>query len=155
MELNFSVNGRKVTVATEPETSLLRVVRDGLGLLGTKEGCSEGECGACTVLVEGKPVDSCIYAAIAVEGRSITTVEGLAATEVGRIVQHAFIEAGGIQCGFCTPGFVVTVTALLEQYSAPDDDEIKDALSGNICRCTGYSQIIDAVRLAMNTKEAS
>ena len=155
LELSFTINARPATVDIEPEMTLLSVIRDSLGLIGTKDGCNEGECGACTVLIDGKPVDSCIYAALAVHGRTVTTVEGLAASEVGRAVQSALLESGGIQCGFCTPGFVVTLSALLEDDPSPDEDEVKYALAGNICRCTGYSQILDAVALAINGKGIS
>lgn len=155
LELSFTINARPAMVDIEPEMTLLSVIRDSLGLIGTKDGCNEGECGACTVLIDGKPVDSCIYAALAVDGRTVTTVEGLAASEVGRAVQSALVESGGIQCGFCTPGFVVTLSALLEDDPSPDEDEVKHALAGNICRCTGYSQILDAVALAINGKGIS
>ena len=144
-ELSFTVNGRAVTTEVDGAATLLEVVRDHLGLIGTKEGCNEGECGACSVLIDGKPVDSCIYPAVSVEGRSVVTVEGVSSTETGRAVQEAFLDTGGIQCGFCTPGFVVTITALLEHDPAPDEDDVRVALAGNICRCTGYSQILDAV----------
>ncbi|MGD9762811.1 MAG: (2Fe-2S)-binding protein [Candidatus Binatia bacterium] len=149
MEVSFTVNGRKVSVEADPAEPLLGVLRDGLNLIGTKEGCNEGECGACTVLVDGMPVDSCIYAAAAAAGRSVETVEGLWATDVGQAIQRSFVAAGGVQCGFCTPGFVVTLTALLRETARPTEDEVRHALAGNICRCTGYSQILDAVTTAV------
>ena len=154
MEVSFTVNGRSVTVEAEPAEPLLDVLRDRLHLNGTKEGCNEGECGACTVLIDGVPVDSCIYAVAATEGRAVETVEGLWATKVGQAVQRSFVDAGGVQCGFCTPGFVVTLTALLRATARPTEDEVRNALSGNICRCTGYSQILDAVATAV-TEEGS
>jgi aerobic-type carbon monoxide dehydrogenase small subunit (CoxS/CutS family) len=155
LSLSFTVNGRPVATEIATAATLLSVLRDQLALTGTKEGCDEGECGACTVLIDGKPVHSCIYAALSVEGRSVQTVEGIEAGPIGRAVQDAFIEAGGIQCGFCTPGFVVTLTALLEQDRSVAEDDVRMALAGNICRCTGYSQILDAVVLAAIGKEMS
>jgi aerobic carbon-monoxide dehydrogenase small subunit len=124
----------------------LSVIRDRLGLTGTKEGCVEGECGACTVLVDGRPVDSCIYAAHAASGRTVTTIEGIGgAGDLVTPLQDALVRTGGVQCGFCTPGFVMTLTALLHENPAPTESETRMALAGNLCRCTGYSQIIDAV----------
>ena len=132
-----------------PDETLLHVLRERLALTGTKEGCDEGECGACTVLINGRPVDSCIMAALAVDECEVTTVEGLADRH-GDLspVQHAFVQTGAVQCGFCTPGFLVVLTAMLESNPYPGEHEIREALSGNICRCTGYGQIIDAVLLA-------
>lgn len=146
MNLQLNVNGRANELDVEPEATLLHVLREQLQLTGTKEGCVEGECGACTVLIDGRPVDSCLYAAHAAEGREVTTIEGVG----GRLgsmspLQEAIVNAGGVQCGFCTPGFVMTITALLEESPSPTTDEIKKALSGNICRCTGYTQIIKAI----------
>ena len=145
MELTFTVNGRQAKVDCDPAETLLGVLRDRLRLTGTKEGCNEGECGACTVLVDGMPLDSCIYAAAAAGGRQVETVEGLAADDLGRDLQAAFVAAGGVQCGFCTPGFVTTLVAVLRENDAPSEEEVRTALAGNICRCTGYSQILDAV----------
>jgi aerobic carbon-monoxide dehydrogenase small subunit len=144
--LDTTVNGRRRQVEIDPGDTLLGVLRDRLHLRGAKNGCSEGECGACTVLLDGSPVDSCIYPAAATEGRRITTVEGL--TEPGAELtplQRAFVEAGAVQCGFCTPGFLMTLTALLADKPNPTPAEIRTAISGNICRCTGYRQIIEAV----------
>ncbi len=155
MQVSFRVNGREVTVEADPAEPLLGVLRDRLHLTGTKEGCNEGECGACTVLIDGLPVDSCIYAAAAAQGRTVETVEGLWDSPVGRAVQRSFVAAGGVQCGFCTPGFVVTLAALLRSAPKPSDDEVRNALAGNICRCTGYSQILDAVAGAATEREAS
>jgi carbon-monoxide dehydrogenase small subunit len=145
MILALTVNGRRASVDAPPGATLLEVLRDELGLTGTKEGCSEGECGACTVLIDGRPVDSCLYAAHAAADRSVTTVEGVGRPDAPSDVQAAMVKAGAVQCGFCTPGFVMTVTALLNDNPHPTEDEVRVALAGNICRCTGYSQIVDAV----------
>lgn len=146
MRLIFNLNGRTQDVDVPADATLLEVLRDRLGLAGTKEGCVEGECGACTVLIDGRPLDSCIYAAHAASGRTVTTVEGLGgAGDLVTPLQDAMVRTGAIQCGFCTPGFVMTLTALLDENPAPTEPEIRTALAGNICRCTGYSQIIDAV----------
>lgn len=145
MELKLELNGSPRSVAVEPTTTLLSVIRDTLGLLGTKEGCNEGECGSCTALVDGVPVDTCLYPAMAADGAAVVTVEGVADHGRGADVQASMLECGGVQCGFCTPGVVMTLTALLEANPTPDDDEIRESLAGNICRCTGYSQIVDAV----------
>lgn len=146
MELRVSVNGDRKVVQVTPHTTLLDVLRDDLLLTGTKRGCDEGECGACTVLVDGQAVDSCIVAALSVNGSRIETVEGLgsAGGELDRL-QRGFVEAGAVQCGFCTPGFLMTLTTFIRENPTPTDDEIRNAIAGNICRCTGYSQIVDAV----------
>lgn len=144
MQLTLNVNGRTRSLEATPAATLLDVLRDELGLIGTKEGCVEGECGACTVLVDGRPVDSCIFAAHSVGAREVTTIEGVGAVEATPL-QQAMIKAGAVQCGFCTPGFVMTLTALLAENPSPDEKTIRRSLAGNICRCTGYSQIVDAV----------
>lgn len=146
--LTMTVNDEQVDVAVAPNVTLQDVLRDDLGLTGVKEGCSEGACGACTVLMDGVPVRSCLTPALEAEGASILTVEGLA--KEGRLhpVQQAFVDKGAVQCGFCTPGMVLSSKALLDGNSDPTDDEIKDALAGNFCRCTGYTKILDAVRHA-------
>jgi aerobic carbon-monoxide dehydrogenase small subunit len=146
MRLIINVNGRTHEIDAPAGATLLSVIRDRLGLTGTKEGCVEGECGACTVLVDGRPVDSCIYAAHAASGRTVTTIEGIGgAGDLVTPLQDALVRTGGVQCGFCTPGFVMTLTALLHENPAPTESETRMALAGNLCRCTGYSQIIDAV----------
>jgi carbon-monoxide dehydrogenase small subunit len=148
-EFSMTVNGRTVTVEVAADETLLHVLRDELLLTGAKEGCDEGECGACTVLVDGKPVDSCIYPAPAAAGRTVTTIEGLVGFDESLTpIQQAFVDGFAVQCGFCTPGFVMTLTALIEENPKPTDGDIRDALSGNLCRCTGYSTIIDAVLTA-------
>ena len=147
--LRLKVNGRNCSLETPVETSLARVLRDGLGLLATKEGCGAGTCGSCTVLVDGKAMKSCIVLAASVQGRDIVTVEGLSSPgHPMHPVQQAFVEAGAIQCGFCTPGFVMSTYALLLANPDPTDEEIKKGLSGNLCRCTGYETILAAVKHA-------
>jgi aerobic-type carbon monoxide dehydrogenase small subunit (CoxS/CutS family) len=144
--IELTVNGGPRSADIAADESLLCLLRDHMELRGAKDGCSEGECGACTVLLDGQPVDSCIYPAAAAAGRTVTTVEGLQAPD-GRLsaLQRAFIASGAVQCGYCTPGFLMTLTALLAQNPHPSEDEIRDAISGNICRCTGYQHIIEAV----------
>ena len=143
--LTATVNGREERIEVEPLEKLMDTLRNRLHLRGTKEGCREGECGACTVLVEGMPVYSCIYAAMQAEGRRIETIEGLD-DALTRSIQDAIVDCGGVQCGYCTPGFVVMITALLRRYPDADEALVREALSGNICRCTGYAQIVDAVQ---------
>lgn len=147
--LSFRVNGREVTVEADGSETLLAVLRERLRLTGTKEGCAEGECGACTVLVDGVPADSCILAAHAVAGSDVLTVEGLADAH-GALgpLQQAFVDNFSVQCGFCTPGFLMTLTALIADDPLPDETRIREAVSGNLCRCTGYSSIVDAVMAA-------
>ena len=149
MELRFVVNGEARSLDVPPYATLLGVLRDELRLTGAKEGCNEGECGACTVLMDGKAVDSCLVMAHAAAGSDIRTVEGLSGpTGTLSTLQRAFVQAGGVQCGFCTPGFLITLTALLEENPSPTEDEIRLAVAGNICRCTGYTQIVEAVQKA-------
>ncbi len=149
MELTLVVNGRTRIVTAAPDETLLHVLRETLHLTGTKQGCDEGECGACTVLVDGRPVDSCIFPAHAAAGSEVLTVEGLAGPD-GRLsrIQQGFVDNFAVQCGFCTPGFLMTLTALLAEHPEPDPDQIRAALSGNLCRCTGYTAIVDAVMAA-------
>ncbi len=142
--ITATVNGRVETFEVAGLESLMDVLRDKLHLSGTKEGCREGECGACTVLLDGKPINSCAYIARAAAGCEIETIEGLRDALSLRIKQ-AIVEASGIQCGYCTPGIVVMLSALLRRIETPDEALIREALSGNICRCTGYAQIVDAV----------
>jgi aerobic carbon-monoxide dehydrogenase small subunit len=153
MLLTLTVNGRLQELDVDPDETLLNVIRERLQLLGTKEGCLEGECGACTVLINGGPIDSCIVAALAVNGSQVTTIEGVGLRDGGLSpLQEAMLRAGGVQCGFCTPGFVMTLTALLAETPQPTEYEIRMAIAGNICRCTGYSQIVNAVLDSVGVK---
>jgi carbon-monoxide dehydrogenase small subunit len=149
IKITFQLNGKKTEAEVMPETVLVDLLRDGLGLKGTKVGCREGECGCCTVLLEGSPVNSCLLPAVKAAGRSITTIEGLT-TENSKLhpIQRAFVEEGAVQCGFCTPGMIMNAKALLEQNPHPTEEEIKQALSGVLCRCTGYHKIVKAVKTA-------
>jgi carbon-monoxide dehydrogenase small subunit len=141
----LSVNGISYPVELDRGTSLLNAVRDVVGLTGSKEGCDDSECGACMMLLDGKPVNSCSYLALQAEGREVTTVEGLASGATLSPLQVAFLEQGGVQCGFCTPGMLVSATALLAANPHPTEDEVRIGLSGNLCRCTGYDGIVKAV----------
>ncbi|MER3428178.1 MAG: (2Fe-2S)-binding protein [Pyrinomonas sp.] len=147
------VNGEERAVVTAPNRTLLNVLREELGLTGTKQGCDDGDCGACTVLVDGTPVLSCIMLAAQCAGRDVTTIEGLARQARLDRVQEAFWHEGGMQCGFCTPGMIMSSYALLQRNPHPTDDEIRQALSNNLCRCTGYTKIIAAVRRAAEFPE--
>ena len=142
------VNGTDYPVELDPHATLLKAVREELGLTGSKEGCDDSECGACMMLLDGEPVNACSYLALQAEGREVTTVEGLAGDEDVGPLQRAFLQQGGAQCGFCTPGMLVSATALLRHNPHPTDEEIRIGLSGNLCRCTGYRGIVRAVRQA-------
>jgi aerobic-type carbon monoxide dehydrogenase small subunit (CoxS/CutS family) len=144
----LTVNGTSYPVELDPQVSLLNAVRDELGLTGSKEGCDDSECGACMMLLDGKPVNSCSYLALQAEGREVTTVEGLAGDDEVGPLQRAFLQQFGVQCGFCTPGMLISATALLRANPDPTDEEIRIGLSGNLCRCTGYDGIVKAVKLA-------
>jgi carbon-monoxide dehydrogenase small subunit len=148
ISLHLRVNGSDYRVDVAPGAYLLDVLRDELGLLGTKEACAEGECGACTVLMSGMAVDSCILFAAQAEGHEITSVEGLAAGGEVNALQRAFAELGAVQCGFCTPGFLMAATELLARIPRPSEAEIRAGLAGNLCRCTGYANIVSAVQAA-------
>jgi aerobic-type carbon monoxide dehydrogenase small subunit (CoxS/CutS family) len=143
--LALTVNGVPFEIAADPGRTLLSVIRGELGLTGTKEGCDDSECGACMVLVDGRPVNSCSYLALQVEGREVTTVEGLAGAGGPSALQRALVEAGGVQCGFCTSGMLVSAQALLAERPDPSEEEVRLALAGNLCRCTGYQKIVQAV----------
>jgi carbon-monoxide dehydrogenase small subunit len=148
-EISFLLNGTAVSAFVSPHWRLIDVLRESLGHTGTKKGCGEGECGACTVIVDGRSVNSCLFPALEVAGRAVTTIEGLLGPD-NRLhpIQRAFVEEGGIQCGFCTPGMIMSTKALLDCNPDPTDAEIREALLGNLCRCTGYVQIVDSVRRA-------
>lgn len=143
--ITLRINGEDHEVAVSPNRTLLEVLREDLALTGTKEGCDDGVCGTCTVLVNGKPVRACLLLAIQAQGRDITTIEGLAEGERLHPIQKAFIDHGAIQCGYCTPGMILAAKALLEETAQPTDQEIKRAISGNFCRCTGYNKIVEAI----------
>lgn len=147
-KITLNVNGQKCRVPIEGGQTLLDLLREGLGLMGTKKGCDQGDCGACTVLVDGKPVNACLVLAVEVAGKNITTIEGL--TRDGKLhpLQKAFVAHNAIQCGFCTPGMIITAAALLEEKTNPTDEEIRSFLQGNLCRCTGYHKIIQAIQAA-------
>ena len=146
-EVTFTFNGENTTVTIEDHWTLLYLIREGLGFNGTKEGCGGGECGACTVIVDGAAVNSCLYLAAEIDGKDLVTIEGLAVDD-GTLhpVQEAFVEKGGIQCGFCSPGMIMSAKALLDENPNASEAEIKHSIAGNICRCTGYVQIIDAIK---------
>lgn len=143
--LRCTVNGEAVERMVEDDRTLLAFLREDLGLTGTKEGCGEGDCGACTVLVDGESVNSCLYLALLAEGRSITTIEGLERDGQMSEIQSAFIRHGAIQCGFCSPGMIMSAQHLLERNDDPTEEDIRRGLSGNLCRCTGYQQMVDAI----------
>ena len=148
VHVGFHVNGERVEVAFAPHKTLLEVLREDLALTGTKHGCELGECGTCAVLVDGRPVLSCLYLGLECEGRSVETVEGMASASGLHPLQKAFADLGAAQCGYCTPGFLLTARALLDANPAPTLAEIREALAGNLCRCTGYVKIFEAVELA-------
>jgi carbon-monoxide dehydrogenase small subunit len=154
-KLTFTLNRHLVSLAVSPRARLLEVIREKLGQTGSKEGCGEGECGACTVIVDGEPVNACLYPALEAEGREVISIEGLLDAQ-GNLsdVQQAFVEEGGIQCGFCSPGMILSVQALLEDDPKPSRRKIRESLSGNLCRCTGYQQIIEAVEKLIKKREA-
>jgi carbon-monoxide dehydrogenase small subunit len=155
MRVSFTVNGTRETVDDVWEgESLLYVLRERMGLPGSKNACEQGECGSCTVYLDGTPVCSCLVAAGQAEGRQVRTVEGLADGDRLAPIQQAFVEAGAVQCGFCTPGLLVQADDLIERVPDPSDAEIREALAGNLCRCTGYEKILDAVRLAAARRAA-
>jgi carbon-monoxide dehydrogenase small subunit len=147
--IKFNLNGESLEMQIEPHLTLLQLLRDKLELTGTKEGCGMGECGACTVLLDGKAVNSCILPAMEVDGKSVTTIEGLTDAQ-GNLhpIQKAFIEFGAVQCGFCSPGMVLSAKALLDENPKPTEEEIRHGIAGNLCRCTGYLQIVQAIKAA-------
>jgi aerobic carbon-monoxide dehydrogenase small subunit len=148
MYITFTLNGAETSIETEPLKRLLDTLRDDLGLTGTKEGCGEGECGACSVLVNGRLMNACLMPTAAAEGADILTIEGYRDTDRYAVLAQAFSDAGAVQCGFCTPGMVMAAEALLRDKPKPTEADIREGLSGNLCRCTGYAMIIEAVLLA-------
>ena len=153
-EISFTFNGNLMQMVIEDHWTLLHLIREELGYTGTKEGCGSGECGACTVVVDGLAVNSCLYLAAEIDGKELLTIEGLASVD-GTLhpIQNAFVENGGIQCGFCSPGMILSAKALLDENPHANEAEIKEAIAGNICRCTGYVQIIDSIK-AVSSSEA-
>jgi aerobic-type carbon monoxide dehydrogenase small subunit (CoxS/CutS family) len=146
--INLIVNGHHHQVAIMPNATLLRVLRESLGYLDVKNGCEKGDCGACTVLLNGKPVNSCLVLAWQADGAEITTAAGLGSLNSPHVIQHAFADVGAAQCGYCTPGMIVATKALLDHNPHPTEGDIREAISGNLCRCTGYGQIVKAVQIA-------
>jgi len=151
MTLNFILNGKNLSVETSPDRRVVDLLREDLGLSGTKECCGSGECGACTILVDGESRLSCLMLAAQLEGRTLLTIEGLASNGELHVVQQAFVEHGAVQCGFCTPGMVLATLDLLRRIPDPTREEVRRELSGNLCRCTGYQKIVDAVMAAART----
>ena len=149
--ITLTVNGEPVEGAVEPKRTLLSFLREDLGLTGAKHGCGLGDCGACTVILDGKPVNSCLVLAVQAHGREVLTIEGLAENGKLHPIQEAFIETGAIQCGFCSPGMILSAKALLDENPKPTELEIRTAISGNLCRCTGYQKIVEAIQVAAGT----
>ncbi|MBI5480474.1 MAG: (2Fe-2S)-binding protein [Deltaproteobacteria bacterium] len=152
--VNLTVNGTARELAVEPRRTLLALLREDLGLTGTKQGCAEGDCGACAVLLDGEPVNACLVLALEAAGCEVLTIEGVAADGTLDPLQQAFIDAGAVQCGFCTPGMVLVARALLARHAAPTPREVRHAIAGNLCRCTGYQKIEDAILLAARRRAA-
>ncbi|MGH7847845.1 MAG: (2Fe-2S)-binding protein [Candidatus Binatia bacterium] len=148
LAINVTVNGKSVSATAEPSASLLEFLRDTLNYKGTKLCCNTGECGACTIIFNDKPINSCVTLAADANGARIITIEGLADGDKLHPVQQAFIDTGAVQCGYCTPGFIMSVKVLLDRSTRPTPEEIEEAVSGNICRCTGYTKIVDAIQIA-------
>lgn len=151
--ISLTVNEQLINISVDENIRLLDLLRDELGLIGTKEGCGEGECGACTIIMDGETVNSCLVMAFQADGSNITTIEGLEKDGKLHPVQQAYIDVGAVQCGFCIPGMVLSTKALLDKNSHPDRDEIREGLSGNLCRCTGYNKMLNATEIAMKVME--
>ena len=155
-EITFTINGQSQTLTIQPWRTLLEVIREDLQLTGTKEGCGQGECGSCTVIMGGKTVNSCLVPAVEADGQEIITIEGLSNGDVLHPIQEAFMEHSGMQCGFCTPGMIMSAKGLLDRNPKPSEEEIREGIAGNFCRCTGYTKIvesIDAAAKVMNKKD--
>ncbi|MFA9397895.1 MAG: (2Fe-2S)-binding protein [Clostridiaceae bacterium] len=153
MKIKFNLNFKDIEIDMDPMRRLLDVLRDDFNLLGVKEGCGEGECGACAVLIDGVLVNSCMYPVAKVEGSQVISIEGLKMTPKYEVLKDSFEEAGAVQCGFCTPGMMIAATSLLKKHPNPSEEEIREGISGNLCRCTGYNMIIDAIKLASDRGE--
>lgn len=144
--LEFTLNGQPLSVQVDPSWTLLRILREGLQQTGTKDGCKSGDCGACTVLLDGRPVNSCLLPALKVQNRKVDTIEGLGRQGDLHPIQKAFIDHGALQCGYCTPGMILSLKVLVDNYPDPDEKQIREAMSGNLCRCGNYIQIVEAVQ---------
>jgi carbon-monoxide dehydrogenase small subunit len=154
ISVGFTLNGKDTTITTQADRSLLEVLREDLGLTGAKDACGgEGECGSCTVLLDGKAINSCLVLIGQIEGGELVTIEGLAQKQQYHPLQKAFVDAGAVQCGYCTPGAIIASKALLDDNSQPSEEEIREGLSGNLCRCTGYIKMIDAIHMVMKEGE--
>jgi aerobic carbon-monoxide dehydrogenase small subunit len=153
--IQLTINGQPTEVAVDSNTTLLQFLRDDLGLTGTKHGCGLGDCGACTVILDGKPVNACLVLAVQARGRDVVTIEGL--EEDGKLhpIQQAFVEKGAIQCGFCSPGMILSAKALLDENPKPTEMDIRTAISGNLCRCTGYQKIVEAIQEVSSTLQGT
>lgn len=152
-EIKFILNGEHVSLNVDPSRTLLDVLREDLGLTGTKKGCDEGDCGACTVLIAGKPTNSCLTPMGKINGQEVLTIEGLGDPEQLHPLQEAFLKVGAVQCGYCTPGMLLSAKAILDINPQPTEAEIRDAIAGNLCRCTGYTKIVEAIKYAANLLE--
>lgn len=150
-EIKFTLNGKPCAVTVKPWRTLLEMLREDLYLTGTKEGCGEGECGSCTVIMNGKTVNSCLVPAMEVDGQEIVTIEGLADGQHLHPLQKAFVDKAGMQCGFCTPGMIMSAKVLLEKTPSPSEEEIREGIAGNFCRCTGYTKIFESIQAASET----
>lgn len=146
VDICLNINGEEYSVAVEPKRTLLDFIREDIGLTGTKKGCDSGDCGACTIIMEGDPINSCIVLAVDANGKKITTIEGLAANGTLDPLQNAFLNHGAVQCGFCTPGMVLAAKALLDKNPHPNEEQIREGMVGNLCRCTGYVKIVEAIK---------
>ena len=144
-KIRLTINDELYEVSVEPYKTLIDIIRDDIGLIGTKKGCGTGDCGSCTIILDGKPINSCLILGVEVDGSNILTIEGLRKGEELHPIQKAFIEHGAIQCGYCTPGMIISAKALLDNFPNPTEGQVKMALSGNLCRCTGYKKIIEAI----------
>ncbi len=153
LSITFTLNGNETVIEVPPWESALYILRDRLGLIGTKEGCGIGECGACTILVDGHAVNACLMLAPQLDGRDVETIEGTARNDIPDALQQSFLDHGAVQCGFCTPGVIMSARALLKQNPSPQREAIVEAISGNLCRCTGYQQMVDAIEAAAASSE--